>query len=65
MDILYNMPPGSNAEEIEACKELCARNQTYGGFVIYHSRCLFKSLRCKNNVYSDFVDVYLKERVEV
>ena len=58
--------PGNNAEEIEACKELCARNQTYGGFVIYHSQCLFKPSYCKNNVYSVyFVDLYLKETVEV
>ena len=61
-----HIAPGSNAEEIEACKELCAGNQTYGGFVIYYSRCLFKPSYCKNNVYSSLiVDLYLKERVEV
>ena len=57
--------PGRNAEEIEACKELCAHNSQYGGFVLYNRQCVFKPSHCKNNVYSEsIVDVYLKETVE-
>ena len=57
--------PGCNAEEIEACKELCARNPQYGGFVVYNRKCIFKPQHCKNNIVSEsIVDVYLKETVE-
>ena len=57
--------PGNNAKEIEACKEVCARNQQYGGFVVYNKKCVFKPPHCKNDVYPDGVDLYLKETVEV
>ena len=58
--------PGNNAEGVEASKELCARNQQYGRFVVFNRQCIFKPWHCKNNIVSEsIVDVYLKERVEV
>ena len=58
--------PGSNAEEIKACKELCVRNPQYGGFVIYYSQCIFKPSFCRGYLhYKPIVDTYLKETVEV
>ena len=56
---------GGTTEEIEACKELSARNQQYAAFVVAYGKCFFKPSQCMENLSSDPAAVtYLKETVD-